>query len=540
MALQTLYLYTATALTVLTTVLVLRRKQEPPRQQPAPKPHPLASVPPEQLPEYIQILLAELPNCVILQSDIAAFQQAIDCSWTQPNREIIPACIVRPSDAQQLGAAVAILKREQDRRTQLQAGISVAGFFAIRSGGVNPGLGVSTVQDGVMVDLSKFCEVMPAIDGSTVTVGTGAKWIDVYKRLDEEGLVVIGGRNSPVGVGGLTLQGGISFYSPRFGFVCSNAVSYEVVLANGSVVTASASSHPELWRVLKGGSSNFGIVTRFTLRSLPSAPLWAAQIIAPASFQHAKAIKAYHDYLSHASSGAFDENAAGPIMSFVYVKSIGLKLISINLVYTKAPEDKQWPVHWKETGFPSLWSFYRSHAVESHTTAVERFGRTAPPGARYTMGTTTIRNDAETMRAAYAIFCQTTTELRHVKGLLFPFVFQTILPSWANKGFPNVLGLEGCTEPLIIISCAVTWANAKDDEFVRSAVRRTLEQVDAAAVARQANHPYRFMNYCTEWQRPYQGCGEENVKLMREASQEYDPDGLFQKGCTGGFKLDFS
>jgi FAD/FMN-containing dehydrogenase len=63
------------------------------------------------------------------------------------------------------------------------------------------------VQDGVVIDLSLFCEVTPAVDGSTVTVGTGAKWIDVYKALDEKGLIVMGGRSSPVGVGGLTLQG---------------------------------------------------------------------------------------------------------------------------------------------------------------------------------------------------------------------------------------------------------------------------------------------------------------------------------------------
>ena len=318
-------------------------------------------------------------------------------------------------------------------------------------------------------------------------------------------------------------------------------MSYEVVLANGSVVTASASLHPELWRVLKGGSNNFGIVTRFTLRSLPSAPLWVGQMFAPAAFQYAKALKAYHNYLEHASSGqpdAFDENAAGPILSFVYIQSIGLQLIALNLVYTKAPEDKKSPAHWKETGFTSLWSFYRSSKVQSHTSIVEQFGRTAPAGTRHMQGTTTIRNDVETMTAAYAIFCQTTTKLRHVKGLLFPFTFQAILPGWMNKGYPNVLGLEGCTEPLIIINCSLTWAKAQDDELVRSTIRHTLEQINAAAAARQSDHPYRFMNYCMEWQRPYEGCGEENLKLMREASRKYDPDGLFQSGRAGGFKLD--
>lgn len=160
-------------------------------------------------------------------------------------------------------------------------------------------------------------------------------------------------------------------------------MSYEVVLANGSIVTASSSSHPELWRVLKGGSNNFGIVTRFTLRTIPSAPVWTSQIFGPLTFQHQKAIKAYHDYLEQASKPElFDENAAGPIMTFAYVQSIGLKLIALTLQYTKAPEDKNWPVLWKETGFSSLWG-YRKSGVETHTAAVERFGRAQPAGTRH-------------------------------------------------------------------------------------------------------------------------------------------------------------
>jgi FAD/FMN-containing dehydrogenase len=202
---QIFYSYTVAAFIVLTSILMLRRRQASNGQQPATKPHPLASVPPEQLPKHIQSLLAELPSCVILQADVEAFQQAIDYSWAQQNREVIPACIVRPRDAQQLGKAVAILKREHNRRSK--AGAPIEGFFAIRSGGVNPGLGAATVQDGVVIDLSLFCEVTPSVDGSTVTLGTGAKWINVYKTLDEKGLIVMGGRSSPVGVGGLTLQG---------------------------------------------------------------------------------------------------------------------------------------------------------------------------------------------------------------------------------------------------------------------------------------------------------------------------------------------
>ena len=198
------------AFVVLTSIFLLRRRQASKKQQSPTKPYPLASVPPEQLPKHVQLLLAELPGCVILQSDVLAFQQAVDYNWAQQNREIIPACIVRPCDAQQLSKAVSILKREHDSRSQ--AGTPIAGFFAIRSGGLNPGLGAATVQDGVVIDLSLICEVTPAVDGSTVTVGTGAKWIDVYKELDKKGLIVMGGRSSPAGVGGLTLQGKIAVY----------------------------------------------------------------------------------------------------------------------------------------------------------------------------------------------------------------------------------------------------------------------------------------------------------------------------------------
>lgn len=311
------------------------------------------------------------------------------------------------------------------------------------------------------------------------------------------------------------------------------------MLADGAVVIASATERPDLWRVLKGGSSNFGIVTRVTLRSMPSEPIWIGQFFAPAVFQKAKALKAYHDYLNHASQpSGFDENAAGPILSFCYVQGLPFQIIAMHLGYTKvAPNEHKWPAHWKATGFNSIWSVYSSSKVQSHTSAVESLGRSAPPGTRHMQGTTTIRNDAETLKAAYDIFCETTVELRNVKGLLFPFTYQAILPAWMNKGDPNVLGLEDCAEPLIIFNCSLTWTKAEDDKQVRSTIQRALERIDAAAATRGADHPYRFMNYCMEFQNPYKGSGEASLRLMREASKKYDPEGLFQRGITGGFNL---
>lgn len=108
---------------------------------------------------------------------------------------------------------------------------------------------------------------------NTASIGTGARWLSVYEELFKDGVTVTGGRQGIVGVGGLLLGGGISWYTGRQGFACDNVVNYEIVLATGEVLNANASANPDLWLALKGGSSNFGIVTRFDVEAFPAKNL---------------------------------------------------------------------------------------------------------------------------------------------------------------------------------------------------------------------------------------------------------------------------
>ena len=71
----------------------------------------------------------------------------------------------------------------------------------------------------------------------------------------------------------------MNFLSREHGFSCDNIYGYEVVLANGSVVYASASSHSDLWLALKGGSNNFGIITRFDLATFPQQHMWGGLLL---------------------------------------------------------------------------------------------------------------------------------------------------------------------------------------------------------------------------------------------------------------------
>lgn len=123
--------------------------------------------------------------------------------------------------------------------------------------------------------LSNLTQIELSEDKSTVTLGPGHRWGAIYDYLRDYNLTVTGGRLSPIGVPGLLLAGGVNFYGNQYGWAADNVLSYDVVLANGTVVRSSDREHSDLFWALKGGSSNFGIVTSFTMRTIESAQVYA-------------------------------------------------------------------------------------------------------------------------------------------------------------------------------------------------------------------------------------------------------------------------
>jgi FAD/FMN-containing dehydrogenase len=148
---------------------------------------------------------------------------------------------------------------------------------AIRGGGHNgPGLG--SCNDGLVIDLSllKGIRVNPA--KSTVRAEGGCTQGDVEHAAHALGLAVPAGIISTTGIGGLTLGGGHGYLSRRYGLTIDNLIEADVVLAEGNLVTASASQHEDLFWALRGGGGNFGVVTSFVFKAHPVSTIFGGPI----------------------------------------------------------------------------------------------------------------------------------------------------------------------------------------------------------------------------------------------------------------------
>jgi FAD/FMN-containing dehydrogenase len=137
--------------------------------------------------------------------------------------------------------------------------------IAVRGGGHNAaGLGVW--DDALVIDLSAMRSATVSPEDHTVRVDAGCTWGDVDHATVAFGMATPSGFLASTGVAGLTLGGGIGYLARRFGLTVDNLLAADVVLADGTFVTASQQSHSDLFWALRGGGGNFGIVTSFTFR----------------------------------------------------------------------------------------------------------------------------------------------------------------------------------------------------------------------------------------------------------------------------------
>ena len=149
--------------------------------------------------------------------------------------------------------------------------------IAIRGGG-HSGPGLGSVDDGLVIDLSAMRDVRVNPTARTVRVGPGCTSGDVDHATHAFGLAVPFGIIASTGVAGLTLGGGSGYLTRKHGLTIDNLIEADVVLADGSFVTASADENADLFWALRGGGGNFGVVTSFLFRAHPVATVFAGPV----------------------------------------------------------------------------------------------------------------------------------------------------------------------------------------------------------------------------------------------------------------------
>ena len=169
---------------------------------------------------------------------------------------------------------------------------------AIRGGGHN-GAGLGSCDDGLVIDLSRMKGIRVNPADKSVRVEAGCVWGDVDHATHAFGMAVPCGFISTTGVAGLTLGGGIGYLSRRYGLTIDNLLSVDMVLADGSFVTADSKQNSDLFWAVRGGGGNFGVVTSFEFRMQPVDTVFFGPTFWPLE-EAGEVLKAYRDFIKKA------------------------------------------------------------------------------------------------------------------------------------------------------------------------------------------------------------------------------------------------
>jgi FAD/FMN-containing dehydrogenase len=223
-----------------------------------------------------------------------------------------PGAIARCVDVADVIAAVRAA-REQDV------------LVAIRGGGHNAG-GLGICDGGLVIDLSLMRSVRVKPAARTVRAEGGCTGADVDHATHAFGMATPTGTIATTGIAGLTLGGGIGHLTRPYGLTIDNLLAVDVVLADGSFVTANAMENPDLFWAVRGGGGNFGVVTSFLFRLHPVKIVNAGPTFWPLN-QAPDVMKVYREFIRQAP-----EDVSG---FFAFLTVPPVPLFPANLHYQK-------------------------------------------------------------------------------------------------------------------------------------------------------------------------------------------------------------
>ncbi|KAL5117775.1 hypothetical protein ACEQ8H_004385 [Pleosporales sp. CAS-2024a] len=430
-----------------------------------------------------------------------------------------------PKSASEVASIVQILKTNNES-------------FAIKSGGHNPNANWSSISNGPLISTKKLNEVTFHPESMTVTVGPGNDWQDVHKALQGTNVTVVGGRIGEVGVGGYVLGGGLSFLSTQYGWAANNIVSYEVVLANATIVTASNTSHAELYRALKGGGNNFGIVTSYEMVAHPMGEIWGGNLVftADKTDQLLAAVRSFADDYP-------DEKAA--IIMTAELTALGAVDIWVMFLFYDGPE----PAAGVFDVFTDIKPLTNDCKTRSYYDLLTKNNFGVLKGSIYTITTETmpvpsVENGAEVMGAIHANFRNTTKGILGVAGLIGSIAYQPIprgLSRQARARGGDLLDLDDDVNRIILEFNLSYWLDIDDvtvDEATKQLFSGSRNLITGFQQSGKLPNVYLplFMNDAYHRQDYFSRLRPTSQAMARNARDLYDAEGFFRMQ-TKGWKM---
>jgi FAD/FMN-containing dehydrogenase len=237
-----------------------------------------------------------------------------------------PAAIVRPADAAEVAQVVSLAR---------DGGLELA----VRGGGHSTA-GHSLSDGGIVLDLSELTAIEVDAEARTAWAQAGLTAGAYTGAVQAHGLVTGFGDTGSVGIGGLTLGGGVGYLVRKHGLTIDSLLAAEVVTADGRLLTADPETHPDLFWAIRGGGGNFGVATRFQFRLHPLDGIVGGMLLLPATAQ------VVADFMAAAEAAPEELSAianvmAAPPMPFIPPERQGELVIMAMLAYAGDAEAGQ-------------------------------------------------------------------------------------------------------------------------------------------------------------------------------------------------------
>ncbi|KAI1158451.1 hypothetical protein F5B18DRAFT_665207 [Nemania serpens] len=442
-----------------------------------------------------------------------------------PKRELTPSCVFRPNSTQDVAGFVKLAAANDPCKKHCSVSNPL---FAVRSGGHTIWKGAANTDGGVTVDMRGFDSFSLSSDKKVASIGAGSVFANVYPQLVPHNLTVLGGRVPGPAAGGFLSGGGKNFLSRRHGFGCDNIYGYEIVLADGTVTYASAGHNQDLWLALKGGSNNFGIITRYDLATYPLSLMWGGTVSLNFTPEVLEAEAQLFSDLMRPEN--FDDAADfGILLGF----ADGAFSIDNTMYYSEAVANP--PLFANFTRLPDITA--TSLALTTVADVVIADGALVP--VQIPRGFELVYAFHNSDSTIYSQIIKTWQKgiamIQNLAGLEIHFLIQ---PMPVTNG-TNSLGLPIHDTDLVMGLLTAYWDNVRDDNTAIGAIQSIVRQHETILQKQDLLNDYKYLNYADVSQDPISSYGKRNIARLWAASKKYDPKGFWQTRVPG-YKLPVS